>query len=62
MKKITSAFGVALFVAPFWAAAQSQERPSLYLQAGSGTHGAYTATVGVTLPWRCGCSTSPLLG
>ena len=32
------------------------------LQAGSGTHGAYTATVGVTMPWRCGCSTSPMPG
>ena len=62
MKNITSAFGCALLLASPWAAAQSQDSPSLYLQAGSGTHGAYTATVGVTLPWRCGCSTSPMLG
>ena len=52
MKNITSAFGCALLLASPWAAAQSQDSPSLYLQAGSGRHGAYTATLGVTLPWN----------
>ena len=52
MKNITSAFGFALLLASPWAAAQSQDSPSLYLQAGSGRHGAYTATLGVTLPWN----------
>ena len=52
MKNITSAIGFALLLASPWAAAQSQDSPSLYLQAGSGRQGAYTATLGVTLPWN----------
>lgn len=51
MKKTTYTFGFALLFASPWVAAQSQDSSSMYLQAGSGNHGAYSATVGVVLPW-----------
>lgn len=52
MKKINAALAVALLCVSPWSLAQSQDSRSLYVQAGGGEHAAYSATVGVTLPWR----------